>query len=176
MTFFQRLQDGLGWGEPFNQAEFNQPGYVNPEAQGFYPDSQGFYPETQDFYPDSHANAATPTHHEWVPDNRFGMSALADSLAELVVMEPHSFEEAFTAVKVLCEHKAVILNLTFMDADQAQRSADYVAGGTFALDGHQQRLGEGIFLFTPSFVAINNCPTVQSPVSQMSAQPHHPHS
>ena len=31
-----------------------------------------------------------------------------------------------------------------------------VAGGTFAIDGHQERVGESIFLFAPSCVTVTN--------------------
>jgi len=31
---------------------------------------------------------------------------------------------------------------------------DFVAGGTFAIDGHQERVGESIFLFAPSCVTV----------------------
>lgn len=59
-----------------------------------------------------------------------------------------------TAIRALKERKSVVLNLTLMDPDQAQRAVDFVAGGTFALDGHQERIGESIFLFTPSCVQV----------------------
>jgi len=60
------------------------------------------------------------------------------------------------------ERKSVILNMLHMDPEQAQRSVDFVAGGVFAIDGHQERLGENIFLFTPNVVQIT---------AQGSAQP-----
>jgi cell division inhibitor SepF len=41
-----------------------------------------------------------------------------------------------------------------MNPEEAQRSVDFVAGGVFAIDGHQERLGENIFLFTPNVVQI----------------------
>ena len=43
-----------------------------------------------------------------------------------------------------------------MEPDQAQRAVDFVAGGTFAIDGHQERVGESIFLFAPSCVTVTN--------------------
>jgi hypothetical protein len=43
----------------------------------------------------------------------------------------------------------VILNLTMMEPDQAQRAVDFAAGGTFYGDGYQERVGESIFLFCP---------------------------
>ena len=60
------------------------------------------------------------------------------------------------AIQALRERKTVILNLTMMDPDQAQRAVDFVAGGTFAIDGHQERVGESIFLFAPSCVTVTN--------------------
>jgi cell division inhibitor SepF len=58
------------------------------------------------------------------------------------------------AIQALRERKTVILNLTMMEPDQAQRAVDFVAGGTYAIDGHQERVGESIFLFAPSCVTV----------------------
>ena len=63
-----------------------------------------------------------------------------------------SFEEIPQVVSALKQRKTVILNLDLMDADTAQRCVDFVAGGVFAIDGHQERVGETVFLFTPSLV------------------------
>ncbi len=71
-------------------------------------------------------------------------------------MEPRSFDEMPRAIQALRERKTVILNLTMMEPDQAQRAVDFVAGGTFAIDGHQERVGESIFLFAPSCVTVTN--------------------
>ena len=60
------------------------------------------------------------------------------------------------AIQALRERKTVILNLTMMDPDQAQRAVDFVAGGTYAIDGHQERVGESIFLFAPSCVNVSS--------------------
>ena len=60
------------------------------------------------------------------------------------------------AIQALRERKTIILNLTMMDPDQAQRAVDFVAGGTYAIDGHQERIGESIFLFAPSCVSVTS--------------------
>ncbi|CAC5344769.1 Cell division protein SepF [Planktothrix agardhii] len=86
--------------------------------------------------------------------NVIGMPGALNGISEVVVMEPRTFEEMPTAIRALKERKSVVLNLTLMDPDQAQRAVDFVAGGTFALDGHQERIGESIFLFTPSCVQV----------------------
>ncbi len=88
-------------------------------------------------------------------NNVIGMPGVANSISEVVVMEPRSFEEMPQAIQALRERKSVVLNLTMMDPDQAQRAVDFIAGGTYALDGHQERIGESIFLFTPSCVQVS---------------------
>lgn len=86
--------------------------------------------------------------------NVIGMPGISSTVAEVVLMEPRSFDEMPRAIQALRERKTVILNLTMMEPDQAQRAVDFVAGGTFAIDGHQERVGESIFLFAPSCVTV----------------------
>jgi len=87
--------------------------------------------------------------------NVIGMPGAINGASEVVVMEPRSFEEMPQAIQALRERKSVVLNLTIMDPDQAQRAVDFVAGGTYAIDGHQERIGESIFLFTPNCVQVS---------------------
>ncbi len=86
--------------------------------------------------------------------NVIGMPGLTNAVAEVMLMEPRSFDEMPRAIQALRERKTVILNLTMMEPDQAQRAVDFVAGGTYAIDGHQERVGESIFLFAPSCVTV----------------------
>jgi len=110
--------------------------------------------------------------------NVIGMPGISSAAAELNLMEPRSFDEMPRAIQALRERKTVILNLTMMEPDQAQRAVDFVAGGTFAIDGHQERVGESIFLFAPSCVTVTNTsqedassPTVVSREMDVSEQP-----
>ena len=75
--------------------------------------------------------------------------------SEVVVIEPRSFDEALAILDNLRTRKAVILNLMGLAPDQSQRLVDFVSGACHALDGHQEKIGESIFLFTPSHVVIN---------------------
>jgi cell division inhibitor SepF len=88
--------------------------------------------------------------------NVIGMPGISTGPAEVSLMEPRSFDEMPGAIQAIRERKTVILNLTMMEPDQAQRAVDFVAGGTFAIDGHQERVGESIFLFAPSCVTVTN--------------------
>ena len=88
--------------------------------------------------------------------NVIGMPGISTYDSEVSLMEPRSFDEMPRVIQALRERKTVILNLTMMEPDQAQRAVDFVAGGTFAIDGHQERVGESIFLFAPSCVTVTN--------------------
>ena len=85
-----------------------------------------------------------------------GMPGISNTSTEVSLMEPRSFDEMPQAIQALRERKTVILNLTMMDPDQAQRAVDFIAGGTYAIDGHQERVGESIFLFAPSCVNVTS--------------------
>ena len=71
------------------------------------------------------------------------------------LFEPRSFDEMPRVVTSINQGKSVIVNLTMMEADQAQRAVDFVAGGTYGLGGHQERVGESIFLFTPASIEVS---------------------
>ena len=119
---------------------------------------QGDMPETSGSTP-SGALALTSDFDAVDPfsgSNVIGMPGISTSAAEVTLMEPRSFDEMPRAIQALRERKTVILNLTMMEPDQAQRAVDFVAGGTFAIDGHQERVGESIFLFAPSCVTVTN--------------------
>jgi len=72
----------------------------------------------------------------------------------VVVVEPTTFEDAKRVVDYLKGRQPVVLNLEEMDGDLAQRIIDFVSGATFATDGGIQKVGQGIFLFTPNNVDI----------------------
>lgn len=79
----------------------------------------------------------------------------ASRVAEIVVLEPRSLSESSQAIQALREWKTVILKLSGLEPKQAQRAADFVTGGTYAVDGHTERLGEQTFLFTPRCVQVS---------------------
>jgi len=85
-----------------------------------------------------------------------GMPGISDGRSEVRLMEPRSFDEMPQAIQALRERKTVILNLTMMDPDASQRALDFVSGGAFAIDGYQDRVGPGIFIFAPSCVDVTN--------------------
>lgn len=75
--------------------------------------------------------------------------------AEVVLMHPTRFEAIQEAVIALRDHATVLLNLSALPIDQRQRAVDFMAGGTFALDGQQQRLSEDVVVFAPHCVQLH---------------------
>jgi len=74
---------------------------------------------------------------------------------EVMVVSPKSFDESLEIAKNLTDRKTVVLNLELLDHEQSQRIVDFLAGATYALNGHQQKIGEGVFIFTPNNVNIS---------------------
>jgi cell division inhibitor SepF len=131
MSFFQRVRDILGLDDLYDDYEYEDDG-TNPEGDtGITSDRN---------------------------DSRkvVGMPGLAHGQSEMILMQPQSFDEMPDAVTALRERRSVILDLSMIDIDHAQRCADYVAGGAFAMDGHYRQIGHNVFLFTPNSVHISH--------------------
>lgn len=75
--------------------------------------------------------------------------------SEVTVIEPRAFDEALDIVEQLRCRKSVVLNLQYLDQEDSQRVVDFLAGATHALEGHQQRVGQGVFIFAPSNFVLN---------------------
>jgi cell division inhibitor SepF len=73
---------------------------------------------------------------------------------EVVVMTPCRFSQGTEAVLAVQQQRTVVLQLGAMDTEEAQRTIDFVSGGVYAMDGQSERLGDAVFLFAPSLVAI----------------------
>jgi cell division inhibitor SepF len=74
---------------------------------------------------------------------------------EVMVIEPRSFGEAGQLVLSLKERKTIVLNLHLLDKEQSQRTIDFVCGAAHALNGKPQKVGDMVFVFTPSNVTLS---------------------
>ena len=74
---------------------------------------------------------------------------------EVKVIEPRSFEDAATIVQHLRYRKTIVLNLHLLVKEQSQRTIAIVCGAAHALDGKPQKVGDLVFVFTPSNVTLS---------------------
>lgn len=73
----------------------------------------------------------------------------------VVVQKPVSFDDVQGVVDCLKEKRPVIMSVALVPKEIARRLVDFVSGAAYALDGRMHRLGESLFLFTPSNVGID---------------------
>ncbi|WP_247218433.1 cell division protein SepF [Synechococcus sp. C9] len=166
MQLLKRLRDLVSLGEPV-EYDYDPGQHQTPVPQP--PTSHDYRepPRRRERTPMATPTAETPTPRNPMNNpmnNVIGLPTAQPSQFEVVVMEPRSFEEMPQAIQALRERKSVVLNVTLMEPDLAQRAVDFVAGGTYAIDGHQERLGESIFLFTPNGVQVSTRSSVPSAV------------
>jgi cell division inhibitor SepF len=81
----------------------------------------------------------------------------ADSAgAEIIIYEPKIYEDSLNISTNLRSGSPVIVNLKHLDPAEGTRLIDFVCGTAYAIDGHMMKIGDTIFLFTPSAIAINS--------------------
>jgi cell division inhibitor SepF len=176
-NIFTKLKDFVGLNEPVEEYEYYEE-VDNDSYQNIYQEQnppqaapQPEAPANNGRWRESATTINTGVAGVKTMNNVIGMPGALNGISEVLVLEPRTFEEMPQAIQALRERKSVVLNLTIMDPDQAQRAVDFVAGGTYALDGHQERIGESIFLFTPSCVQVSTQGGVLHEVPQHPARP-----
>lgn len=72
----------------------------------------------------------------------------------VMIIEPLEFEEVRTYVDHLRNKHPLIVRVTNVDVDEAQRIVDFMSGATYAVNGNMRKLGEKIFFFAPESISI----------------------
>lgn len=161
MQLLKRLRDLVSLGEPV-EYDYDLGQHQTPAPQA--PNSPEYRESPRRRERSPAVTPSEPTTPRHAMNNVIGLPTANPNAFEVVVMEPRSFEEMPQAIQALRERKSVVLNVTLMEPDLAQRAVDFVAGGTYAIDGHQERLGESIFLFTPHGVQVSTRSSAPNPV------------
>lgn len=68
---------------------------------------------------------------------------------KVVIMQPTKFENAEEICDLLREKKAIIINLEYVNKDDARRIIDVISGAAHVLDGYMQKISNSIFLIAP---------------------------
>ena len=76
------------------------------------------------------------------------------SQKKIMLFEPRVFSDAKQIASRLLNGQAAIINFERMDNQQSRRIVDFLSGVTYAIDGDIKRIGEQIFLCTPSEFSV----------------------
>ncbi|OUT73860.1 MAG: hypothetical protein CBB79_03420 [Synechococcus sp. TMED19] len=75
---------------------------------------------------------------------------------EIVLLRPERTEEMERAVHLLQSHATVVVDLQLLDATQAQRFIDFLAGAVWSLDGTLERVSEQVIVAAPMSVLLSS--------------------
>ncbi|ABO49854.1 protein of unknown function DUF552 [Desulforamulus reducens MI-1] len=73
---------------------------------------------------------------------------------KIISTQPRTFTDVQTVAEHLKNGQPVVVNLSQVHPEEAQRILDYTSGVAFALDGSAKKINGEIFLFVPSGVDI----------------------
>lgn len=73
---------------------------------------------------------------------------------KMILLEPRSFSEAQAIADHLKNRNSVVVNLKRVTSAQAKRIIDFLSGCIYAISGHMQKIGVGIYLCTPKNVNV----------------------
>ncbi|MCY0881219.1 MAG: cell division protein SepF [Firmicutes bacterium] len=86
---------------------------------------------------------------------RGGLVSLPGSRGfRVVVMHPRTLEDGQAIADQVKGRRPVIVNLDLAEERAAQRLLNFLSGVAYALDGGLRKVGENIFLITPSNVEV----------------------
>src|SRR3989339_1874341 len=79
-----------------------------------------------------------------------------EDFSEIVIYDPKIYEDSLNISGNLRKGKPIIINLKHLEPNEGTRLIDFICGAAYAIDGHMMKIGESIFLFTPSTVKITD--------------------
>ncbi|HUT74340.1 MAG TPA: cell division protein SepF [Armatimonadota bacterium] len=73
---------------------------------------------------------------------------------EIFVRWPKSLDDAQVCADCLKARRPVIVNLRMLEDLQARRVLDFLGGVVYAIDGHLEQAGDGIYVLAPAAMLI----------------------
>jgi cell division inhibitor SepF len=115
------------------------------------------FSDEDEFEPSSRTESiSVPAPNRTIKSAPSANSSKGSSPSEIKVEEPRIYEDSLNIATYLREGKPVIINLRHLDSNSGKRLIDFVCGTAYAINGHMMKIGENIFLFTPSNVLIES--------------------
>lgn len=77
-----------------------------------------------------------------------------DTLPDVIVLEPTTFEEAPGIVNKLKRERTIVVNLKQTEFEEGRKIFDFLSGAVFALEGSLNRIAESVFILAPRLVSV----------------------
>jgi cell division inhibitor SepF len=155
VKILDKVKDFMGLNEEYDE-DYDEADDDAYSGQYQQPESSNSQPAVEEERRNLRSRVNGETRSASKINNVVGMPGIMNGVSEMILIEPRSFEEMPQVIDALRSRKSVILNMTLIRQEEAQRSVDFVAGGTYAIDGHYERIGDNIFLFTPNCVQVSS--------------------
>lgn len=94
-------------------------------------------------------------HVESSPRKYSRPEAFVATNSNISTFKPTSFEDVAEIINELLEGKPVIVNLTEVRENTAQRVVDLLSGAIYAINGNLCELQKDVYIFTPNGVKTN---------------------
>lgn len=75
--------------------------------------------------------------------------------ADVLVLDPESFEEAPSIVQKLKMSKTIVVNLKQVEYEEGRRIYDFLSGAVYALEGSLNHIAESVFILAPKEVSVS---------------------
>ena len=109
---------------------------------------EAYTPQQQ--YPQQGAQGGYAPQGGYVPQ-----SGYAPSANNVTIRYPRTYQDVQNLIDRLRMREQVIVDFSSLNRQSVFRILDFLSGAIYALGGSVQQLGENMFLFVPSGVAIN---------------------
>lgn len=176
---------GRGYSADDRRPPYDRDGYrserenYRPEREAYRSDRDGYrsdrnYRPRDDYDPRDRADEmhepprsrydTEPSRYTQTDDKKkkglFGFGKKEDAnVRNVIITYPRSYEDVSGIIDSLRSRQAIIVDFRRVAAKDTQRVLDFLSGALYALGGSQERIGDGMFLFTPEGV------TIQGPLS-----------
>ena len=91
---------------------------------------------------------------ETAPKPSIGISGQDDSVVELKVVRPETFQSVTEIADYLLNHCTVVLNLEATNRDTAKRLIDFLAGVAYSINGQLKNVANNTYIITPCNVDV----------------------
>jgi cell division inhibitor SepF len=150
------------------QAQVQRPSQIQTPAEPLTEKPSARYRSTETHQDNTESRQGTAFNEKKVVSMRSSNNSsskrpdtYAGKAGKITIIEPRVYSEAKNIAKHIIASDAVLINFHLVEESQARRIVDFLTGTVYALDGDIQRVGDEIFLCTPSNIEIDSA-TAQS--------------